>query len=143
MAFKKGGRPALPASQKRKNRIRVHFSDLEMQCLTKMAGEGGLIKGGIPDYIRQQALGRKIHTIPALNHQAWVSLARTAANLNQIAHHMHLVEAGAEGVIAPDIIEIREALGRLRGQLLGEGFFPPSEDTESHISCENALNKPE
>ncbi|MGV1099182.1 plasmid mobilization protein [Thiovibrio sp. JS02] len=140
MAFKKPGRPALPDSQRRKNRVRVHFSDLEMQYLTRMAGEGGLVEGGIPDYIRQQALGRKIHSIPTINHEAWVSLARTAANLNQIAHHLHLVEAGVEGGVTPDILEIREALGRLRGQLLGEGFFPPLEDTESHIASANALD---
>lgn len=140
MAFKKSGRPALPASQKRKNRVRVHFSDLEMKYLIRMAGDGGIVEGGIPDFIRQQALGRKIHTIPTINHEAWVSLARVGANLNQIAHRLHLVEAGAEGIVAPDILEIREALEQLRLQLLGEGFFPPSEDTESHIASANSLD---
>ncbi|MGV1101055.1 plasmid mobilization relaxosome protein MobC [Thiovibrio sp. JS02] len=108
-----------------------------MQYLSRMAGDDGLVEGGIPDYIRNQALGRKIHSIPAINHEAWVSLARVGANLNQIAHRLHLVEAGAEGVVAPDIREIRDALEQLRLQLLGEGFFPP-DDTETHIASANA-----
>lgn len=139
VAYKKGGRPALPADQKRKNRVRVHFSDLEMQYLTRMAGDEGIVKGGIPNYIRRQAMERKIHSIPAINHEAWISLARTSANLNQIAHRLHLVEAGAEPVVALDIAEIWEVLAKLRLQLLGEGFFSPSEDTESHIAYEEAV----
>ena len=143
MTRKKGGRPALPASHKRKNRVRVHFSDLEMQYLTRMAGDGEMAVGAneIADYIRSQALGGKIHSVPAINNEAWAALARSAANLNQIAHRLHLVGLGAESVIAPEIKEVQESLAAFRLQLLGEGVFPYFEDTKTYITSENNNEK--
>lgn len=132
MTKKKGGRPALPANQKRKNRVRVHFSELEMQHLTRIAGSDGIVEGGIPSYIRMQALGRKIHSNPRINQEAWIELARVAANLNQIARRCNLAELG--GAVPPEIEEIQEALAALRRKLLGEGFFP-AKDTKTYISC--------
>lgn len=134
MTNKKGGRPALPASQKRKHRIRVHFSDQEMRYLTHLAGEGGVVEGGIADYIRNQALNRKVHSVPEINHQAWGDLARSAANLNQIAHRLNLM---GEGAVAPEIAEIQEALTRFRQQLLGEEGSLPFWGTESYIASKN------
>jgi len=41
------------------------------------------------EYLRSAAMGKLPPTIPAVNREQWAELARTAANLNQIARHLN------------------------------------------------------
>ncbi|MBF0306844.1 MAG: plasmid mobilization relaxosome protein MobC [Alphaproteobacteria bacterium] len=50
------------------------------------------------------------------NRAAWIELARTTANLNQIAKHAN--ERG-ELAIGGELVELRRAIERLRAELIG------------------------
>jgi hypothetical protein len=68
------------------------------------------------EYLRAAALHRLPPTIPAINREAWAKLARSAANLNQIARHLN--EVGPSGFVN----EVRAAVDVFRGDLLGVQF---------------------
>src|SRR3546814_1526804 len=83
-----GGRPRAIAP--RTARVTVRFSSSELAVVADTAG-------GTPlsDAIRRAALGRRSAgsiRIPPVNADAWRSLARTAANLNQLRSEEHTSE---------------------------------------------------
>lgn len=119
---KKGPTPLAPAI-KRSHRITVFVRDDELDKLADRAGGPELI----PSYLRDAGLGKSAPrrvVVPPLNRKAWADFARTAANLNQIAHRLNLVEKGAD--LAPEIEEIQMALVNFRCRLLGQDLFAPS-----------------
>ena len=58
------------------------------------------------------ALHRLPPTIPEVNREAWAALARTAANLNQIAHRLNAGDA-------LPLAEVRATLDAFRRDLIG------------------------
>lgn len=63
-------------------------------------------------YLRAAALHRPPPTVPEVNREQWAELARTAANLNQIAHRLNAGDA-------LPLAEVRAALEAFRRSLIG------------------------
>lgn len=82
---RRGGRP--PATDPRSERVTVRFTLAEHVDLANRAAEAGL---ELSEFIRRTALGRRVQApVPPLNREAWLALAPTAANLNQLATHLN------------------------------------------------------
>jgi len=95
--------------------VRLHAGELAWLDEQRAA-----VRMGRGEYLRSAALGKlPPQPAPALNRAAWLELARSAANLNQIAHHLNslgAIESSAEAV------EIAAALARFRAALIGAGI---------------------
>ncbi|MFH1020982.1 MAG: plasmid mobilization relaxosome protein MobC [Pseudomonadota bacterium] len=118
---KRGPAPLGPAA-KRSHRITVFVRDKELDKLADRAGGTDII----PSFLRAAGLGQSAPrrlVVPVLNQQAWMDLARVSANLNQIAHQLHLAGLGAG--TAPEIEEISHTLAEFRRRLLGQDLFLP------------------
>jgi len=98
-----------PPEQLRTRRLNVYLTDCELAELERRSKKAGIRP---PAYLREAALNRLPRTIPELNQAAWVELARSAANLNQIAHRLNVGEE-------VDLEEVREELAEFRMRLIG------------------------
>jgi hypothetical protein len=76
------------------------------------------------EYLRSAALHRLPPTIPEVNREAWSTLARTAANLNQIAHRLNAGDA-------LPLDEVRAALDAFRRDLIGVKHSAEDAEDES------------
>lgn len=103
---KRGPKP-LDVGEKRTHTVSVRLNPAELEMLDSKRGP--LQRG---EWLRVAALDKLPHSIPPLNAQAYAALARSAANLNQLAHR---VNAGEQ----PAISELAELLSEFRQQLLG------------------------
>ena len=116
------GRPPLDDSRSRRETIiRLRVNEDEELALRASAERAGL---SLSAFLRQAGLGVRIHeTVPEVNREAWLELARTAANLNQLVHEMHMnsVRFGPDVIgRAVEVVEAtRREVGRLRVGLLG------------------------
>lgn len=106
-------RPLLKSSALR-TKVDCYFSPAERTHLQAKASQVGL---GLSAFIREVALGKPIKALPTINAECWGELARVAANLNQIAHHLN--EGRAHGVDSSVIAELLEQVQALRRELVG------------------------
>lgn len=107
------GHSTLDPSEKREHCVSVRLNAAELATLDER--RGAYQRG---EWARMALLDKLPPTIPALNSQAWASLARSAANLNQLAR---AVNAGAKiekGGLRDQLNEFRAAL---IGAKLNEG----------------------
>lgn len=104
--------PTPDPGNKRNKRVSVYFSDTEYEKLISITGDQKLVS----EHLRNSGLRNKSYrvVIPEMNRQAYSSLARSSANLNQIAKSINIGET-------PEIEEIRDALKALRLSLIGAG----------------------
>lgn len=126
---KRGPAPLAPDA-KRSHRITIFVRPEELDKLADRAGGTELI----PSFLRAAGLGKSAPrrlVVPLINQQAWSDLARVGANLNQIAHRLHL--AGLEAGPGPELDEISQALADFRRQLLGQDLFVPSPYDEGDV----------
>jgi hypothetical protein len=103
------GPAPLDAADKRGNTVSVRLNDAELARLDSQRDAVQMQRG---EYLRAAALHRLPPTIPALNREAWAELARTAANLNQIARGLNVGDA-------LPLAEVRAILDDLRRALIG------------------------
>ncbi|MDC9908884.1 hypothetical protein PSX32_21110 [Shigella flexneri] len=80
------GPAPLDATDKRRHTVSVRLNDAELARLDSQRDAVQMQRG---EYLRAAALHRLPPTIPAMNREQWAELARTAANLNQIARHLN------------------------------------------------------
>lgn len=101
-----------PACQLRRNKISVFLTDEEYSEIRSRARSPAA-------YVRAVVLSRMPPQVPSINIQAYQELARSAANLNQIAHNLNTLwqEGGLSGLA--DIEDIRAELAEFRIKLLG------------------------
>lgn len=97
----------LDAVERRTHCVSVRLNDAELK---KLDGVRGKFQRG--EWLRMAALDELPPSIPEVNRDMWVKLARSAANLNQIAHHLNAREA-------VEVEEIQAALAAFRMALLG------------------------
>ena len=113
MATKRGPKPR-PAEEKRGTRVSVYFTPDELIELD--ARRGGACRGR---FLRSAGLGRRLAApIPELNREAWAALARTAANLNQIARSMNAAGQGHDDLVGI-LAELHGEVQALRSDLVG------------------------
>jgi hypothetical protein len=108
IAKKKRGRKSLPKEDKRTHLVSVRVNGTELSIID--ARRGGMQRG---TWVRHAAFqSEAVKSVPELNRQAYIELARAAANLNQLSHR-----ANADQVV--DIADLSEKLSSFRMALLG------------------------
>ena len=115
------GRPLIKLEQLR-IKTECYFSPLEKETITEKANLAGL---PFSTFIRETALGKKITALPTVNIQHWQALARTTANLNQLAKQLN--EGKLVSIDTLLLVELKEQVQALRLDLLDN-----PNDTESH-----------
>lgn len=85
------GPAPLDAADKRGHTVSVRLNDAELARLDSRRDAVRMQRG---EYLRAAALHRLPPTIPSVNREHWAELARTAANLNQIARHLNEGQRG-------------------------------------------------
>ena len=125
MAKRKRGPAPRPTEEIRKTRVSVYFSLAELAELDRR--RGGMDRS---EWLRRAGLGKRaILPIPAINRDAWVALARTTANLNQLMRAIH-----AGQLLGIDLAVIEELYGQvvdLRWDLLGVSHLVDEEEDEA------------
>lgn len=105
---KKRGRKSLSKDEKRTHVVSVRVNGSELSIIDARRGK---VQRGT--WLRHAAFQNEtIQPVPELNRQAYIELARAAANLNQLAHR-----ANANQVV--DISDLTERLSSFRLALLG------------------------
>lgn len=103
------GPAPLSDTDKRSHTVSVRLNDAE---LAHLDAQRGLVRMQRGEYLRAAALHRLPPSIPELNREAWATLARSAANLNQIALRLNV---GDEVPLS----EVRLMLDAFRRDLIG------------------------
>lgn len=108
---RRGPKPLDPADL-RDRCVSVRLNLAELEWLDRVREPAKMQRG---EYLRAAASGKLPPAIPEINKDAFSALARSAANLNQIAKHLN---EGTETSIS----EIRNAINDLRLKLIGVNF---------------------
>jgi hypothetical protein len=103
------GPAPLDEIERRVHSVNARLSAAELAALDERRAAVRMQRGA---YLRAAALLRLPPSVPAINREAWASLARAAGNLNQIARHL----AGGDAV---ELEAIRAALADFRRGLIG------------------------
>lgn len=113
-----------PAAELRRHRVSVYLTDAELSALVvrvfpgqPVDGEDQGVRQQIGRYMRDAAFDRLPPQIPAINREAWVSLAGVAGNLNR--YQAALEVGNAHGYPSELVAELRDQVQALRRQLLG------------------------
>ena len=110
---KRGPKP-MPAADRRVHPVSVRLNSAELAHLDSARAGVRMQRG---EYLRHASMGKLPPTIPAINREAWASLARVAANLNQ---YQAQINAGGVHGHPPEIIQaLAELVQKLRSELLG------------------------
>ena len=104
------GPEPLPVEELRTHVVSVRLNAAELIGLDHQRAPAQMQRG---EYLRCAALHRLPPTIPPLNREAWVSLARAAGNLNAITRRLHEA-AHTLDALAPPIDEISQVLADFR-----------------------------
>ncbi len=99
------GPVSLDPSEKREHCVSVRLNVVELATLNERRGP--YQRGS---WLRMAALDKLPPTIPALNAQAWAELARSAANLNQLARAVNAGATIEKGGLRDQLNEFRAAL---------------------------------
>lgn len=106
----KRGRKPKSAPDKRQHLVACRLTDAEQAQLER--GRGALSAG---EWLRTLALARRLpRAIPEINLEAYRALARSAANLNQLARRVNAADR-------LEISELAATLATFRAALLGVG----------------------
>jgi hypothetical protein len=112
------GRIDLLPGDKRTHTISTRLNDEELNLLNQKCAEYKMQRG---EFLRTAAIHKLPPQIPQVNAEQWVELARSASNLNQIAHHLN--NAGSDYYIS-EIETIRKELSNFRNTLLNIKLEP-------------------
>lgn len=116
---KRGPKPLAPA-EKREHCVSVRLNSAELAWLDA-ARSGVKMQRG--EYLRSASRGVLPPTIPAINREAWASLARVAGNLNQ---YQAQINGGLSNGHPPETIQLlTDLVQKLRGDLLGITMLEP------------------
>lgn len=111
--------------------VRVHTVSVRLNPheLAWLDGVRGAVKMARGEYLRSATLGVLPPTIPAINREAWASLARVAGNLNQ--YQQRINEGSATGHPPEAIQALAELVQKLRAELLGIAESEVTDEGES------------
>lgn len=118
-----GGNMARPVSKNgyREKRLTVRFSEAEWE---EIANECNKAQVSISDFVRAKTIGGKLlrsrkPPVPELNRVAYMEMARTQANLNQIAHQLNAGKSSDSELILETIQKLYQETLKLRMELIG------------------------
>lgn len=110
---KRGPKP-LALADKRVYAVSVRLNSAE---LADLDAARALVRMQRGEYLRQAWAGKLPPTIPAINREAWSSLARVSGNLNQ---HQQAINAGLATDYPLELIQsLADQVKKLRTELLG------------------------
>lgn len=97
----------IEADEVRRFVVKVRFNPAELAVLDTARG-----RFSRAEVLRFLLLNKMPPAVPPINRDAWIDLARTSANLNQIAHHLNAGES-------VDVVQVLAALQSFRDTLIG------------------------
>lgn len=107
------GRP-LYLKQSLRTKIDCYLTPAEREVVAEKSQAAHL---PISAFMRQAALGQRVHSVPTGNAERWAELATLAANLNQLTHHAN---AGQDIGVPASLLEgLHREVQALRRELLG------------------------
>jgi len=116
---KRSRRGPVREDEKRRHCVSVRLNDAE---LAKLDSQRKAVKMRRGEYLRAASLHKLPPTIPEVNREAWVELARTSANLNQIARRLNVGEE-------IHLDEVRASINALRLSLIGVRYEEGSDES--------------
>lgn len=111
----KKGRRKLDENVKRTHYVNVAFNICELDLIKERALAS---KTRTSIFVRQAALNRLPKIVTDFNKDKWIELSRSAANLNQIAHHLNTLSKEQTDLTMFDIREVQLALIDFRNALI-------------------------
>ncbi len=102
------------ASDRRWHSVSCRLTDEELATLDARRGK---VRRG--EWLRLAALSKPPRIVPELNRAAWVDLARSASNLNQITHAINSGSISSAGDLASVLDDLRHDLDALRLAMIG------------------------
>lgn len=102
--------------QRRTRRVSVYLTPAEYERLADDPGGHT-----VADVLRRAGLDRPLEAppqVPEINREAWRSLARTVANINQLTHHAN-AGGRVDEDLRPVLDELRAEVQALRSELVG------------------------
>lgn len=106
---RKRGPAPRPPEEVRTKRISIRLTPDEYAKVQERAGRDD--SRHVADFVRRLALGKPLKpSIPEVNREAWEVLARSSANLNQVARHLNSGEAMQAELIRKQLESFRLAL---------------------------------
>lgn len=121
-----------PVEELRTERLSVYFTLAEYVDLAELAGATDLTgqtrTRRIGRYVRDQALHRTPPTVPEINRQAWLELARSASNLSQAVVFARREEN------QKSIYWLKQRLAEFRSALIGTDLTPQEEEEDESES---------
>ena len=108
---RRGGSSNRPSVDLRTHTVSTRLNKTELVLLDELRSPLRMERG---EFLRTASLHKLPPTIPAINVAAWSELARTTANLNQIAKKLNMEEN-------VDFAEVKETLAELRLRLVDVG----------------------
>jgi len=125
MAGKRGPAPK-PDEEKRQVRVSVYLTPAELSELDQR--RGGMERS---EWLRRAGLAKRLApAIPAVNREAWAALARTSANLNQIARSMNAAGQISDADLVGILAELHGQVQALRSDLAGAGVHQVVDEEE-------------
>lgn len=119
---RKHGPTPKPKDQQRTERVGFYLTKAELVDLARKAGatefldkpeQKTMLHRSLGRYVRAAALDGELSThVPEMNREAWVQLARSASNLNQLARALN--ETGKS-----EVTEVLSMLADFRASLIG------------------------
>lgn len=112
---RRGGRPL--KSNKRQCQITVRLTADQYDQLRRQAGQhtvSAVVRDRVLGETTQEAL-----IVPPLNRSAWIELARTAANINQLTQHANLGLAPDWDLILKELASLSATIAALRSAMIG------------------------
>jgi hypothetical protein len=110
---RRGTKIPLKADEKRTHTVSVRLNREELAMLDERRAHVVMQRG---EYLRAAGLHQRLPaSIPEINREAWASLSRSAANLNQIARKINLADPKS----VPSLEDVRETLADFRLRLIG------------------------
>lgn len=101
------GPAPLPPDQLRHKRLSVYVTDAEFAELKRRAD---IVNMRVPAYLRECALNKLPPVVPEINKEAWLSLSKAAANLNQLSKQVNIVGMVEASLIMSELADFRQTL---------------------------------
>ena len=102
------------AEERRWHSVSCRLTDDELALVDARRGK---VRRG--EWLRLAALSKPPRIVPEVNRAAWVDLARSASNLNQITHAINSGSISSAGDLASVLDDLRHDLDALRLLLIG------------------------
>lgn len=112
-AEKKRNRGRPHSEHPRRQIVKVRLTGSEKADLMMRAG-----RLGMAELLRSSALRHHVSLVPTINRAAWVELARSAANINQLAHHANGGGILGGAAVRPILEKISQQIADLRMLLI-------------------------